>query len=45
MAQALTVVDATDFDLVAESDEAAILRDHVRHYEFLSADVTVWRKR
>ncbi|MBB5871739.1 5-histidylcysteine sulfoxide synthase [Allocatelliglobosispora scoriae] len=42
---ALRSILATDFDLVAESDEAAILRDHVRHYEFLSADVTVWRKR
>ncbi|MDP9870290.1 MULTISPECIES: 5-histidylcysteine sulfoxide synthase [Streptosporangium] len=33
------------FDLVAESDEPGMLRDHRRHYEYLSADVSLWRKR
>ncbi|MEO3867409.1 5-histidylcysteine sulfoxide synthase [Nonomuraea sp. B12E4] len=33
------------FDLVAESDEPGVLRDHRRHYEYFSADVSLWRKR
>lgn len=32
-------------DLVAETSMTGVLRDHRRHFEFLDADVTVWRKR
>jgi hypothetical protein len=32
-------------DLVAETSMGGVLRDHTRHFEFLDADVTVWRKR
>lgn len=33
------------FELVAQSNEPGVLRDHGRHYEYLNADVTVWRKK
>ncbi|WP_233160376.1 5-histidylcysteine sulfoxide synthase [Actinophytocola xanthii] len=42
--QALRRLLTESFDLVAESNEAGVMRDHRRHYEFFDADVTVWRK-
>ncbi|MGY1584760.1 methyltransferase domain-containing protein [Streptomyces sp. MN13] len=33
------------FDLLAESDEGAVLRQNPREYDYFEAHVTVWRKR
>ena len=35
----------TAFDLLAESDEGAVLRQNPREYDYFEAHVTVWRKR
>ncbi len=36
---------ATAFDLLAERDEPAVLRQNPREYDYFEAHVTVWRKR
>ncbi|RII07928.1 Iron(II)-dependent oxidoreductase EgtB [Streptomyces sp. YIM 130001] len=33
------------FDAVEETEEPGVLRNHKRHFEVFSADVSVWRKR
>ncbi|NGO67583.1 5-histidylcysteine sulfoxide synthase [Streptomyces boncukensis] len=43
--QELRALVSGAFELVAESDEPGVLRNHRRHYETFQADVSLWRKR
>ncbi|MFF9351037.1 methyltransferase domain-containing protein [Streptomyces sp. NPDC014734] len=43
--EAVKDVLGTAFELLAESDEGAVLRQNPREYDYFEAHVTVWRKR
>lgn len=42
---ALKALLSTDFDLVDERDQAGVLRQNPREYDYFEAHVTVWHKR
>ncbi|GAA2264468.1 hypothetical protein GCM10010232_65770 [Streptomyces amakusaensis] len=42
--EAVKALLASDFDLVTEVDEACVLRQNPREYDYFEAHVTVWRK-
>lgn len=44
-AEALKTLLYEDFDLITESDEAGVLRENPREYNYFESHVTVWRKR
>ncbi|GIH09759.1 hypothetical protein Rhe02_78260 [Rhizocola hellebori] len=44
-AQAMKALLEKDFDLVTESDEAGVLRENPREYDYFESHVTVWHKR
>lgn len=44
-AEALKTLLCKDFDLISESDEAGVLRENPREYNYFESHVTVWRKR
>lgn len=43
--EALKEILRADFDLVMESDEAGVLRQNPREYDYFESHVTIWQKR